>query len=286
MEIITSTLVLQSYSVAANPVTTAEAIRHLRLPGMVDNVSGDKTQGADFTNTTNPLTITAAVTNYPLISFASGLLIDIGSEFMEVTTVSGNDVTFARGVLETQVASHADGVQVSTSNDNELSILQLIDTARIKVQVDSTRQLMKATYKAFLDEFPGVAEVGSASLENSLIELRIPPVVSVESVKHVDSDGVTLTVDAAKYLLDKDSEPGRLRPAHGQSWPDTRVQTNTVTIDFTAGYADIASVPANAKHAIKLLVHDWYWNRGPVGQVGTRVLDSFESLIHSLRWTY
>ncbi len=279
-------LALQSYSAAANPVSTAEAIRHLRRSGVVDNVSGDSTSGTDFSNTTNPLTVTAAVTTYPLISFVAGLLVSIGSEILEVASISGNNVTFTRGVLDTQLSSHAASVSITVSTDDEISILEMVDAARFKVQEDSSRQLMRATFKAFLDGFPGVAGVGSASLESSLIELRKPPVVSVEAVKHVDSDGVEQTLAASQYLLDKDSEPARLRPSHGNSWPAARVQTNAVTVEFTAGYSDAASVPPNAKHAIKLLVEDWNRNRGPSGDLGSKSLDSYESLIHSLRWTY
>lgn len=79
---------------------------------LVDTDSTDNTQGGDFNNTTTPLTVVDAVTNYPNSTFAVGSLHGIETEIMVVTAIDGNDVTFQRGVSGTTNAAHADAENV------------------------------------------------------------------------------------------------------------------------------------------------------------------------------
>lgn len=72
----------------------------------------DNTQGGDFNNITDALTVVDAVLNYTNITFVVGQYLKIQTEIMEVTVVAGNDVTFARGALATSVATHADALDI------------------------------------------------------------------------------------------------------------------------------------------------------------------------------
>lgn len=74
--------------------------------------SSDDTSGNDFNNTTDPLTVTNAVTSYTHITFATNLLIQIEDEIMRVTGVAGNDVTFAREQGGTTKAAHTSGKSI------------------------------------------------------------------------------------------------------------------------------------------------------------------------------
>ena len=66
----------------------------------------------------------------------------------------------------------------------------------------------------------------------------------------------------AYVVVDTDSYPGRVTLAYGETWPSTRGIANSVTITMVAGYGSTAaSVPAEAKQAIRLLVGDWMENR-------------------------
>src|SRR5690606_86660 len=69
------------------------------------------------------------------------------------------------------------------------------------------------------------------------------------------------TLDPADYLLDAVSEPARLVPAHGKSWPATRVQVNAVQIKYVAGWANAAAVPAAIKQWMLLQIGAMYENR-------------------------
>lgn len=74
--------------------------------------STEVTAGGDWNNVTSPLTVVAAVTDYPAITFVVGKLFRLGTEIIRVTAIAGNDVTFARGQLGTTNAVHADGVAI------------------------------------------------------------------------------------------------------------------------------------------------------------------------------
>lgn len=109
------------------------------------------------------------------------------------------------------------------------------------IETKTGRQLITATWELVLDRFP---------VE---IELRKPPIQSVESVQYVDSDGVLQTLDSTKYQVDIDNEPGRIQPAYGVCWPETRCQIQAVIVRFVCGYGDESDIPEGIKTAIK-----WY----------------------------
>jgi len=68
-------------------------------------------------------------------------------------------------------------------------------------------------------------------------KLPRPPLQEVTSIKYTDKDGTEHTVDADDYIVDTDSEPGRIVLAHGKYWPtDTLVPANAVRIRYRAGY--------------------------------------------------
>ena len=251
------------------PITTAEAMRHLRLDGVVDVDSRNTHNSTDFTNTTNPLTVTNAVTNYGLITFVSGLLIKIGSEIMEVTNVSGNDVTFQRGVFGTPIISHSGAVIVFISTPAEDDIRQMVVTAREYAEQYQWSALMTQTWALRMDRFPPD-------------EILLPkqPLVSITSVAYKDTADAsqTLVVDT-DYTVDAFSIPGRIVPAFTKSWPATRGHIDDVTVTFIAGYGDETTVPQQIKQAIKLMVADWYWNRGPEGGLTNKLKTTVDRLL-------
>ena len=111
------------------------------------------------------------------------------------------------------------------------------------------RALVPSRYRLTLDAFP----VGA-------IELLLPPVTSVQSVTYIDDDGATQTMAAQDYYLDAVSEPARLLPAVGTSWPEALDRVNAVQVEYTAGYADSA-IPSPIKSWILLAVGDLYEQR-------------------------
>jgi len=60
---------------------------------------------------------------------------------------------------------------------------------------------------------------------------------SVTSVKYTDSDGDQSTLSTDDYIVDNDSEPGRIVLGYGTVWPTaTLYPSNPIEIQFLCGY--------------------------------------------------
>lgn len=112
------------------------------------------------------------------------------------------------------------------------------------------RALVEQEWELALDAFP-----------SSAICLPLPPLLSVESVKYVDPEGVQQTMAPAGYTVEP-GEHGFAMPAHGTRWPATRAQPLAVRVRFKAGYGATGDkVPAAIRSAILLRVADLFENR-------------------------
>lgn len=69
------------------------------------------------------------------------------------------------------------------------------------------------------------------------IELPVAPLVRVDSVKYIDTDGVLQTLNASLYSTYYDREPACIVAAYGEVWPSLRFVPNAVQVTFIAGYA-------------------------------------------------
>lgn len=130
----------------------------------------------------------------------------------------------------------------------------LVVAARNVVEQHTGRQLITATWKLYLDDFP-----------TKQIVLPRPPLQSVTSIEYVDTDGNTATWSNDEYRVDSDMESARITEEYGESWPVARDVTQAVTITYNAGYGDASSdMPEAFRQAIRLLVGHFYENREQV----------------------
>lgn len=133
------------------------------------------------------------------------------------------------------------------------------------------RQLVTATWALALDRFPSGMNRAAA------IEIPLPPLQSIDSITYVDADGVGRTMLSGAYVVDLDSEPGLVFPAHDTEWPDTlEGKPNAVTLTFTAGWEMDASTspaawtgPDSIKTWIKTRVATLYEHREALEQVAS-----------------
>ena len=159
---------------------------------------------------------------------------------------------------------------VEHSDDDTLIDAQ-IAAARKLAETRTNRQLVQATYDWKIDRF------------SDLMHLPKPPLVSVTSIKYIDTDGVEQTLDGAVYNVEADSVPGQIRLAYNQSWPSTRIDVEPITIRFVAGYANAAAVPEAIKRWMLLQIGSMYNSReDTVIGSGTSRLDFTDSMIQSL----
>jgi len=143
------------------------------------------------------------------------------------------------------VKVHLHETLVDTAND--ALITRLIKVARTAAEERTERTLLATTWQLNFDTFPAV------------ITLERPPIVSVAWIKYIDAAGTLQTLDPALYQVDIAKQPGRISPVYGQYWPQTRPCTfGAVTVRYTAGYADAASVPETVRQWILLAVSEMY----------------------------
>lgn len=133
---------------------------------------------------------------------------------------------------------------------DEDTTLSLYISAAVRMAEENTGiQLMPAVWCMVFDRFPDV------------IYLRRPPVVSVTHIKYYNQSNVLTTLDPAYFIVDTDSQPGRVDYAPGKSWPSTKNRIGAVRVTYASGFADATKVPANIRAAIMLIVGDLYANR-------------------------
>jgi uncharacterized phiE125 gp8 family phage protein len=136
--------------------------------------------------------------------------------------------------------------------EEDVLLERLIAAARSHVEKITRRALITQTWQLTLDRFPC----------HAVIYVPRPPLIAVSSITYLDEDGTEQTVDSDDYRVDDQSQPGRIEPAYGESWPTTRDTINAVEVTHTAGYgATAADVPEDLRHAIALLAGHYYEHR-------------------------
>ena len=186
-------------------------------------------------------------------------------------------------------------VEASFTDDDEL-IAGMISAAREDAEDYTGRSLVSQQWVFALDSFP-VYRVGDTAPvranfdtvtghsfggilwnHSQVIKIPQPPLQAVNAVLYTDlSTNVQLTLAATAYQVDAISEPGRLAPAFGTTWPLVAPVLNAVQIEFTSGYAE---VPFRFQQAIKLRAAAYYENREEfLAGVATPIADWFERLL-------
>lgn len=142
-----------------------------------------------------------------------------------------------------------DHLRVTHAREDAL-IDALIPAARRRAESFTGRALITQTWDRTLDWFP--AE----------IILPKPPLQSVTSINYVDSAGAAQLLDSADYQVDIASQPGRVKPAYGETFPQTRRDYGAVVVRFTAGYGNgVAAVPREILQAMLLIASELYQRR-------------------------
>lgn len=176
--------------------------------------------------------------------------------------------------------------------DDDLLIGALITAARQHAETITRRALVTQQWKMTLDQFPAPsmnissanwygpqwgASPGPLSVMRAdgrsgfEIYLPFPPLQTVDSIKYVDQDGVQQTLVNTEYKVDTTSEPARIVPAYGKTWPATRNEINAVEVTFTCGYGAPntatppvwvpAAVPDGIKAWMKVRIGSLYQHR-------------------------
>ena len=165
--------------------------------------------------------------------------------FKVVTPVETEPVTLAEARLHLKV--------YDDDAAEDALITAWITAAREMAEQFTGRALATQTLELALDEFPDADDC------SSVIQLPMPPVASITSVKYTDLAGAEQTLAGSAYALSLYGDSRRLAPTYGNYWPSTQDVPDAVRVRFVAGYTN---APKAVKAAILLMVGWLEQNRG------------------------
>ena len=171
-----------------------------------------------------------------------------GTVYMLLATIADNTTTtYTDNIADSSLGAGAP----STNTTADPLLGTLIASARAAAEQELHRALITQTLDAYFDGFPAV----------SPYEIKLPPLSSVTAITYTDTNGATQTLAADQYLVDATSQPARIAPAYGCSWPSTRAQSNAVKVRFVAGYGAAAAVPQCVKTWMLMRIATLWENR-------------------------
>lgn len=110
------------------------------------------------------------------------------------------------------------------------------------------------------------------------IDLDLPPVASVTSIKYTDTAGVEQTVSSANYTLSAYGDSRRINRAYAYYWPITQQIANAVRIQYVTGYT---TLPKAAYSALLLLVG--YLNENRQAELAPGLVPGADSLLNTIK---
>lgn len=155
--------------------------------------------------------------------------------------------------------------------DEDAWIAARITGAREACEHILQRALVTQIWERVLDAFP-----------SREIELGMPPVQSIVSVKYIDTAGTEQTMSNTLYMLEPVRQPGFVLPAYGTSWPATLDTVNAVRVRFNCGFGAASAVPESIKAWILLHVAHWHCNRAAASDKRYETVPLFDGLLD--RW--
>lgn len=138
------------------------------------------------------------------------------------------------------------------TTDEDAIISMMIKVAREQIEAATGRFLMRQTIDLQFDCFDNPMRL-------------VAPLVSVTSVKYIDTAGALQTVAGTTYVVVAPTvrpEPrGFIHLALNKDWPTIAEIANAVTVRCVVGASDPSEVPAALRHAMLLIIADLYENR-------------------------
>jgi len=164
------------------------------------------------------------------------------------------------------VAEIKDALSVYDATQNTLVERALKAAVNIS-ETFTNRRFVTQTWEYYLDSWPDSRD----------IEIPLPPLVSITSIKYTLDDAVQYTMPAGDYAVDPLSEPGIVRLKRTASWPSgTLSEVNPIVIRFVCGFGAAASVPDEIKQAIIMITGDCYENREDISTATGTIISQME----------
>jgi uncharacterized phiE125 gp8 family phage protein len=165
-------------------------------------------------------------------------------------------------------------LRVETADDDDV-IAALIAGARVHVEAQTRRALITQIWRLVRDAWP----------DDGRIAVLPTPFRALTAARVYRLDGTTQSIDPSGFVADMAQAPAVLSFVSGAP-PSPGRAVAGIELDVEVGYGDTAAdVPANLRHAIRLLVAHWYENRGLIAAGGaTAVLpETIQALLAPYR---
>lgn len=143
-------------------------------------------------------------------------------------------------------------LKVDTTADDTL-IDNLIIAATNSCEEYTNRFFIETEITQYGDKWSDVAEL-----------FKSPVITDLFNILYYDTNGDPQVLATSKYTLDNISQPARLAPAPGESWPDIIDGLNAVEVNYKVGARLAANVDNAIKQALLLTIGHWYQNREAV----------------------
>ncbi len=184
-----------------------------------------------------------------------------------VTAPATEPVTLVEAKAHLRVDITADDTYITT----------LIAVARRFSELKLGRQIITATWELRQNRFG----------TSGRIFLPRPPLISITHVKYNDNDGNQQTWSNTLYDVSVDSIIGWVVPKFNLSYPDARNETDSIQIQYVAGYGAASAVPESIKQAILLMIGHLHEHREGVivGKVASTMPMAVDALLDTERIT-
>lgn len=168
-----------------------------------------------------------------------------------MTTIPWNNLTRITPPADPLISLDDAKAHVGASDYDEVDdfLTTLVEAATDTIEGPSSTGavFVSQTWRATLDHLP------------SCFSIPLGPIQSITSITYVDQAGEVQTIDPATYHTDFDRHPAMV--AFYSAPPVPARVPGSVKVTFVAGYGDPSQTPAKARHAVRLLVGDWFKNR-------------------------
>lgn len=172
-----------------------------------------------------------------------------------------------QAVTRAQVKKHCEVPIDDSTHDDQLEML--IDVATSQLENDCDICLLTQTIRVYAEDWCGD-------------EIYLPkrPIQSISSVKYYDSSNTQQTLSTDVYYLNAPERSVELK--YNQVWPSLTTRWDAVEVNYVCGYTAASLVPANARHALMLLIGYYFGqNRGDNDRAND--LDAYYRLVKQLQ---
>lgn len=137
-----------------------------------------------------------------------------------------------------------------TTTDDDATIAQHITAAREYAEKITRRSLAKKGYAAYFERFPA---------PGCPLRVPAPPLLTVDSIKYLDSSLTLQTWDPAEYYVADKQVPALIIPKPTFVYPCPALVPQAVEVHFHAGYdASGQAIPEVLRLAIMQLAGHYY----------------------------